>query len=229
MARYAGGMTFVTTSAILAAALLAQPSPSPSPSPSAPPTAKDIVDRAIQARGGEGVLGRATVLAWRGRAIVPAAGGGTTTIVGRWIVEPPDRAVVVAPEAGKDRAALTTAPDRLYLFSLLRTLPLRDPGTTLTVTGPRSLRVERQGRPAVEMFFDGTGWLDRVRTEVRDTATGASIVEEATFAGEVVARGLRWPRRINISRDGEPVFDLEIEELRLATPADLTREMERRP
>ena len=116
---------------------------------------------------------------------------------------------------------------RFYLYSLMRALPLRDPGTRLTATGPRTLRVEREGRPVVDMFFDGTGWLDRLRAEWRDPATGATAVEEWTFAGEVAAKGIRWPRRVNVSRDGAPIVDLDIEELRVATSADLTRERAR--
>jgi len=75
---------------------------------------------------------------------------------GRWIVEPPDRAVIVTWEKGKEAAARraivrgtegftehgavrTPMPlgevarerDRLYLYSLMRLLPLRDPGVRL--------------------------------------------------------------------------------------------------
>ena len=94
----------------------------------------------------------------------------------------------------------------------------------LTATGPRTLRVEREGRPTVDLFFDGTGWLDRLRAEWRDPATGAAAVEQWTFAGEVAAKGVRWPRRVNVSRDGVPVVDLDIFEFGIATAADLERD-----
>ena len=63
-----------------------------------------------------------------------------------------------------------------------------------------------------------------MRAERNDTATGVAVVEEITFAGEVGGRGIRWPRRINVTRDGAPVYDLDIDELRAGTAADLTRE-----
>ena len=235
--------------ALLAAALAASPSPKPSPSPSGPPDAKTLVDRAIEARGGYEALSRATVLEWRGRGIVHA-GDRPVAIDGRWIVEPPERAVIATSEVGKGAASarrvillgaeafvdeagartpmppamLAAERDRLYLYSLLRALPLRDPGMRLTATGPRTLRVEREGRPTVDMFFDGTGWLDRLRAERPDPSTGAPVIEEITFAGEVAARGIRWPRRINVTRDDAPVYDLEILELRIGSAADLERE-----
>ena len=240
--------------AVLAASIAAAPSPAPSPSPSASPApdAKAIVERAIKARGGEEALKRATVLEWRGRATSYADKEGPVAIVGRWIVEPPDRGVVVTSEAGKGRDStrrlvvlgsegwteeggerkalppdiLASERDQFYFASLLRVLPLRDPDVKLTATGPRSLRVEKEGRPTVDMVFDGTGWLDTIRARVADP-DGETVAEEITFTGEVVARGIRWPRRINVSRNGAPFVDLEIEEFRVATPADLTREAER--
>jgi hypothetical protein len=237
---------------LLQQGMVAAPSPSPSPSPP-PPDAKTIVERAIKARGGEDALKRAMVLEWRGRGRA-YAGDRTVVIDGRWIVEPPDRAVVATWEADKGPSstrrlillgpegwterdgARTPMPvdmladerDRFYLYSLLRVLPLRDPGTRLTATGPRTLRVEREGRPTVDMFFDGTGWLDRLRVERRDPGAGTAVVEEVTFAGEIAAGGVRWPRRINVSRDGTPFFDLDITTLRIATAADLTREAGRK-
>ena len=246
------------TPAALALALLLQemvvaPSPGPSASPSPPPDAKTLVDRAIKARGGEEALKRATVLEWRGRGLLHAD-ERTIPIEGRWIVEPPDRAVVATWETGKGPSStrrlillgsegflerdgvrtpmppevLAGERDRFYLYALMRALPLRDPGTRVTATGPRTLRVEREGRPTVDMFFDGTGWLDRLRAEWRDPAAGKAAVEEWTFAGEVAAKGIRWPRRVNVSRDGAPIVDLDIEELRVGTAADLTREAQRK-
>jgi hypothetical protein len=225
---------------------------SPSPSPSAPPDAKGIVARAIAARGGEEALKRATVLEWRGRATSYADHGEPVAIEGRWIVEPPDRGVIFTSEAGKARDSsrrlvllgsegwteeggerkalppdvLASERDQFYFASLLRVLPLRDPDVTLTALGPRSLRVEKENRPTVEMVFDGTGWLDRMRARVADP-DGATVTEEITFTGEVVARGVRWPRRINVSRNGAPFVDLEIVEFRVVSAADLTREAER--
>jgi hypothetical protein len=229
--------------ALALAFVMAAPSPDPSPSPSAAPTADTLVDRAVAARGGKAALEGATVFEWRGRATVYRDQDQKVVLDGRWIVEPPDRAVVVTTEVGKGRestrrtALLGTegwtevggerrpippevaaaARELSYFASLARALPLRDAGLQVTMTGPRTLRVEAEGRPAVELVYDGTGWLDTLRAGVL----------EITFAGEVFSKGVRWPRRINVTRDGAPVLDLEIGEFRVASSADLTREAER--
>ena len=243
------GLAAIVVAAAAPVQFVTAPSPAPSVSPSPPPDAKTLADLAIKARGGEEALRNATVLAWRARGVLHGE-ERPIPIEGRWIVEPPDRAVVATWETGKgpsttrrlvllgsqgflerDGARTPMAPevlagerDRFYLYSLMLALPLRDPGTRLTATGPRTLRVERDGRPAVDLFFDRTGWLDRLRAEWRDPAAGTATVEEWTFAGEVGAKGVRWPRRVNVSRDGAPVVDLEILELGIGTAAQLERE-----
>ena len=118
---------------------------------------------------------------------------------------------------------LANEREQFYLYSLMRALPLLDPGTKVFATGPRTLRVEREGRPAVDLVYDGAGWLDTLRTRVPDPEGDGMADEEITFTGEIVAGGLRWPRRINVSRNGEPYFDLEIEELSVGSAADLER------
>jgi hypothetical protein len=243
---YAFGMGPIALLAVsVALGFAAEPSPSPSPSPD--PTA--ILDRAIKAAGGEERLRRATVLRWRGHAFVHA-GDRRIEIEGRWILEPPDRAVAETWEVGKGKnttrrlivlgsegwmeragertpmppAMLASERGQFYLYSVMRLLPLRDAGVRLTATGPRSLRVEREGRPAVEMTFDGTGFLDRMRTQVADPVSGRPAVEVITFEGVVEGGGVRWPRRMSITRDGEPYFDLELTELSIGTSEELARE-----
>lgn len=233
------------TSFFIAAALSLAPTPSPSPSP----TAAALVDRAIKAAGGEEALRRAAVLEWRGRAMVHAD-EQVLRLEGRWIVEPPDRAVVVTWEADKGpstarrlvllgaegalerdgartpmpAAMLANERDQFYLYSLLRLVPLKDPGVTLTLTGPRSVRVEREGRPTVEMTFDGAGGLDSLKAEVHDPRSAGTLAETVTFEGLVQARGVRWPLRISVAQGGAPLFDLELLDFRIATAADLERE-----
>ena len=220
---------------LIAAIQLVGPSPRPSPSPSAPPDAKTLVERAIKARGGEKALENATVFEWKGRATVYEEEDAKVVLDGHWIVEPPDRAVVITTEAGKGKESTRrtvllgaegwTQP--LYFASLARALPLRDPSFRLTVAGPRTLRVEKEGRPTVDLLYDGTGWLDTLRAQVPNPDGAGTVVEEITFTGEVFSKGVRWPRRINVSRDGEPYVDLEITEFRIGSAADLTREIER--
>jgi hypothetical protein len=226
-------------------ALLAAPAPSPSPSP----TAETLVDRAIKAAGGEAALRRAAVLAWRGRATVHA-GDQPLRLEGRWLVEPPDRAVVTTWAADKGpssarrlilqgaegflerngartpmpAAMLANERDQFYLYALMRLLPLKDPAVTLSLTGPRSIRVEREGRPTAEMTFDFAGGLDSLRADVRDPQSTGTIAETLTFEGLVQSRGVAWPLRISMAQNGAPFFDLELTEFRVTSAAELERE-----
>ena len=212
-----------------------------------------ILARAIRAAGGEERLRRATVLKWRGWAMVHV-GEHPIRLEGRWIVEPPDRAVVETWETDKGKAStrrlillgsegwterrgqrapmpqamLANERDQFDLYALMRLLPLRDTGVRLTATGPRSLRVEREGRPAVDMRFDGTGFLDRIRTEVRDPASQRTVEEVVTFEGVVEAGGVRWPLRLHITQDGEPYFDLELTDFGIGSSEELLREAQPR-
>ncbi len=223
----------------------------PSVVPSADPTA--LLDRAIKAAGGEAALRRATVLKWRGRAFV-YPGDRRIEIEGQWIVEPPDRAVVVTWEKDKrkestrrlillgsegwmERAGertpmppemLASERDQFDLYSVMRLLPLREPGVRLSAMGPRSLRVERDGRPDVELTFDGSGSLDRLRVELHDPVSDRKVVEKITFTGLLEAGGVRWPRRMSITRDSAAFFDLELTEFAIGSSAELSREAQRK-
>jgi hypothetical protein len=200
--------------------------------------ADTILDRAIRAAGGLEALQNARVLNWRGRATV-RAGERTIQIEGRWSVEPYDRATVVTWEAAKGESSSRTLTlngsigtlerdgkvaamppgmvanerDQFYLYSVLRLEPLRDPGvvlTPLTGTGTIGLRVERRGRPDVEIFFDRNWHPTHLRARVSDPAGEAAILEELRFEGTMFSNGVRWPKRIRIYQGDPLYFDLEI-------------------
>jgi hypothetical protein len=197
-----------------------------------------ILDRAIRAAGGLEALQNARLLSWRGRATV-RAGERTIQIEGRWSVEPYDRATVVTWEAAKRESSArtmtlngsigtlegdgTTAAmpagmvaherDQFYLYSVLRLEPLRDPGVVLTpftANGTVGLKVERRGRPDVEIFFDREWRPTHLRARVSDPAGEAAILEELRFEGTVASNGVRWPKRIRIYQGDLLYFDLEI-------------------
>ena len=88
--------------------------------------------------------------------------------------------------------------------------------------------MEREGRPTVEMTFDGSGRLDRMRTQVVDPASGHQVTEEITLEGAISAGGVQWPLRLFITQDGAPFFDLELSALAIGTSEELTREARRK-
>jgi hypothetical protein len=200
--------------------------------------AAGILALAIRAAGGLEALQNARVVSWRGRATV-REGERTIPIEGRWRLEPHDRATVVAWESGQPESSARTMTlngsigtlehdgkttamppqtvaarrDHFYLYWVLTLEPLRDPGVVLTPLaeeGARGLKVERRGRPDVEIFFDRSWRPTHLRARVADPAGEGEILEELRFEGTVVSRGVRWPARIRIYRSGLLVKDLEV-------------------
>ncbi len=204
----------------------------------------EILDRAIVQAGGRDALTRARALTWEGDAIVNA--GRIVEIAGTWAIQPPDTAVVATFEVsrgpGTVRALVVAAPrgwlvtgdrfepmsvnmlaterDEFYLYDVMRLVPLREPGVTLTAIAPDSLgqsgfRAERSGRPAVDVHVDATGRLAHLRTRVPDPAGGTPVLQDIWLSGTIEASGVRWPRDLRIYLSGQPFFALTLRTLRV--------------
>lgn len=213
-----------------------------SPAPDAP---ERVLARAIEQAGGAAALERATALLWEGDATVHA-GGRTVSIAGRWAVQPPDTAVVSTWEASRgpesarhlvvaqprgwtvrggaftpmSAAMLASEREEFYLYSVMRLVPLRDPGVTLTAIpadslGQRGIRASRAGRPDAELFVDGAGRLAHVRMVLPAGDSGQPVRQDVWLDGSIEAEGVRWPRAIRITQDGAPFFDLALRSLRV--------------
>lgn len=202
-----------------------------------------IVERAIEMAGGATALERARALVWEGDAAVHVR-GRTVELSGRWAVQPPDSAVVATWERSRGPAStrrlilsgtrgwferegqlspmpptvLANEREQFYLYNLMRLVPLRAPGVTLSPIAPDSLgqrgvRVTKAGRPDVDLYVDGSGRLAHLRTRVTDAMSGNPSVEDVWLAGSVDADGVHWPRSIQLTLDGKPYFELEIRTL----------------
>ncbi|MGE5836161.1 MAG: hypothetical protein ACM4AI_16925, partial [Acidobacteriota bacterium] len=154
-----------------------------------------LVDRAVEAAGGEQALKNYPAFTWTGEANIYVQ-GKTTTIVGTWNVDPPDRAIVETRPAGdppesartlvingrqgwaivkNERVQISAEQlenerDEFYLYSLMRILPLRDYAVRLEMQSKSSdgldvLRVSRPERPDVDLFFDADNRLRRLSFE----------------------------------------------------------------
>lgn len=64
----------------------------------------------------------------------------------------------------------------------------------------------------MELYFDDGARLARLVTRVVDPGSGREVLEELRFSGTIEGQGVRWPRRIAISWDAAPYFDLELTE-----------------
>lgn len=115
---------------------------------------------------------------------------------------------------------LATERTEFYLYDVMRLAPLRAPGVTLTPIAPDSLgqaglRVQKAGRPDVDIFVDGEGRLAHLRTKLPDTTSGALVQQDIWLAGIVEAEGVRWPKEIRLTQNGAPYFDLSVRTLRV--------------
>ena len=208
--------------------------------------ATHLLDRAIAAAGGESPLAAATILKWSATATVHGP-RGPLRIEGRWLVEPPDRAVVATWEADKGQASsrrmlldsnrgwmerggertpmpatvLANERDQFYLYSMMRLVPLRGREFELSVSEPRTLLIRHPRRPDVEASFDETGRLARLRTHVSHPADNSDIVQEVTLEGTISGAGLNWPRTIRITQDGRPFFEMELTEFGVGSPDEI--------
>jgi hypothetical protein len=213
-------------------------------------TPQAIVTRAIEQAGGRTALARARALVWTGNASVHS-GDRTISLGGRWAVQPPDTAVVATYETSRGPLStrrlivsgtrgwferdgqLTPMPptvlanerEQFYLYSVMRLVPLREPGVQLMRIPPDSLgqngvRATQAGRPQVDLYFDGTGRLARIRAQVTNPMHGHTVTEDVWLAGVVEADGVRWPRSIRLTLDGKPYFELQIRTLRVLPRLD---------
>lgn len=202
-------------------------------------TPEMLVRRAIDAAGGRARLEAAPALQWEGRAVIHIP-GRDITIMGAWSIQPPDSAVVATYDAVQGPrttrrlivagsrgwmqrdSQLTAMPNvvlneerhQFYLYSLLRLLPLEAPGVRLTrvvadSVGNAGLLVESPGRLPVTMYFDRDARVVRMRTTFA-ADSGPVARQDIRLEGSIEANGVRWFRRIEIDRDGQPYFELEL-------------------
>lgn len=202
-----------------------------------------LLERAIKAAGGEARLKQYHGLTWSGLGAVHlpdrdvvirgtweiqppdsavlatydvSRGAGTT------------RRLIVAGSRGwlQRDTAWTPLPDDLlaeeqhqyYLYSLLRLVTLKQKGVKLQAVFPDSsghpgFRVDRAGRLPVTMYFDSAGRVVRMITRFALPGPVAGDAQVLTFHGSTEASGVRWFQRMEITRNGKPYFDLEIDSL----------------
>lgn len=179
------------------------------------------------------------------------AGGREVRIAGEWAVQPPDTAVVATYDVSRGpastRALVVAAPrgwmvsggrfqpmppamlanerDEFYLYEVMRLVPLRAPGVTLTLVPSDSLghpgfRAEQPGRPPVEVYVDSSRRVAHLRMTVQDPSGGPPVRQDAWLSGVIEAGGVRWPRELRLTMNGAPYFDLTLRSLRVLPRVD---------
>jgi hypothetical protein len=211
--------------------------------PLAQDPARALLDRAISAAGGAANLQRHRVLAWHGTASITVSGRTVRIEGDWRIEPPDrahietfeidkgpvsTRSLVIDGDKGwtiKDGQSLVLPQlfvgnerEQFYLYWLARLVPMLDKDFRLTMVEPdeqkrAGFRVERAGRRDATLYFTPDARLARIVSAVTDPTSGADLPQELRFSGEIAARGIRWPRRIQVVQKGTVFFDLELSDL----------------
>lgn len=210
------------------------------PLQSRPTSADAVLDHAIAYAGGEAALTRTPALRWKGSATVHggerrieitvetevqpferARSDSWPTAEGRAGMR---RLDIDADQGWMERnGARESMPvqmlrhERLQyaVYGLMRLVTLRDPGVRLAVLpadhdGRRGLHVEHpKARPA-DLYFDADGRLAYLKNAVPAAEGKGEHQQIFRFEGEIRSNGVRWPRQIHITQDGQPYFELAL-------------------
>lgn len=213
--------------------------------------ARTLLDRAIAAAGGLNNLQRHLVLAWQGTATITVAGRVVRIEGDWRIEPPDraaietfevekgpvsTRSLFIDGERGwttkggqsqvLPQAFVGNEQEQFYLYWLIRLVPLLEKGFRLTPVEPDAdgragFRVDRDGRRDATLYFTADARLVRIVTTVTDPTSGRDLPEELRFSGQIVADGIRWPRRIQVLQNAAPFFDLELTSFRTLDKLEL--------
>ncbi len=220
-----------------------------------PYAGRSVLDVAIEAAGGEAAIGKVKEIYFTGAAKVTVDGAAVeqnVAIVVRpfsfyrstnWAKgAQPKTAKTTQAELGQawDVNRVTWQPmaapaakfenEQLGLYSLMLLAPLKAQGATVReqpvgADGTRAIQVTHPGAPGAELEFDASGKLVRAGYSGTDPKTGAATATIATFSGEIISNGVKWPRHIKIERNGSPAFEIEIATFE-ALPAHAVRPLD---
>ena len=200
--------------------------------------AQSLLDKAMTHAGGEARLKAVHQLRWTGTAILFAKDRieiGTSTTVhpfkdarsDTWLVSDgpaKTRSLIVEGDHGwtemaGDRKPLPAAQARheaaqYSLYALMLLSPLRDPKAMITIDAIKGeVAVTHPAAPPTVLVFGKDGALTSARNMVPPPdGKGPPIHQVIRFEGDMVSRGVHWPRHIIISQDGKPYYDLRIEQ-----------------
>lgn len=201
---------------------------------------KSVLDVAIAAAGGEAALAKVKEIYFTGAAKVTVDGATTEQNIAillrpntfyrltSWARgAEPKTAKTVQAEMGQawDVNRVTWQPmaeagakfenEQLAFYSMMLLAPLKAAGVDVNEQpaasdGTRAIQITAPGAPAAELEFDASGKLVRGGHVGTDPKTGADVVTVATFSGEVISNGVKWPKHISIERNGTPALEIEV-------------------
>lgn len=201
---------------------------------------KSVLDAAIETAGGEAALSKVKEIYVTGLAKVTVDGATTEQNVALLVRPfgfyrltswakgaEPKTAKTVQAELGQawDVTRVTWQPmgdaaakfenEQLGLYSAILLAPLKGQGISVKEMpvandGGRGVTVSHGEAQPVELSFDVNGKLVGALYSGTDPKAGTSTVDTATFSGEVVSNGVKWPKHITFARDGRPAYEIEV-------------------
>jgi hypothetical protein len=228
--------------AALGLLLLAACAQQPARSIASPGDASALLDRAIDYAGGQHALTEARLLSWSGSATLHAGKRQIQIVVQTLVLpfdraysdswpanEGPQatRRMEIMPDGGwmvrngqrqpMDVAMATHERLQYAVYGLMRLVTLRDPGATIAL-----LPADRDGRPGLrvthpqatpaELRFDADGRLAMLSNRVPAADGHGELAQVFRFEGHIESRGVVWPNRITIEQEGQPYFELFLED-----------------
>lgn len=200
--------------------------------------AADPVERAMAAMGGRALLQSVRAISWTGTAKI--LDGKTPQDFGvETRIEPFSRARSQTWPLSEGRAAMRTVmierdggfevvngaqtplpPERAryereqfaaYAYMLLA-------GTNLTANGRTGVEGQRAGYPPIRFRLAPDGRLTGAEYSAAPSdPAGKPLAEHFAFSGSITATGLKWPRKIMITRDNRLYLSLTIDDLGIET------------
>ncbi len=202
--------------------------------------AQALVNKAIQAAGGEERLAKIKGLSWKETGKYYGMGEGLDyrgnyTAFGsdkfRMEIEGIFTMVVNGDKGWMEQGGnavdmeaeqLAQQKEDRYAAEVARLLPLlKDKAYTLGVAG-EAVKVSRQGRPDIKLFFDKkTGLLVKTERKAKAAEQGNQEVNQETFLSEhKEVDGVKVATKVVIKRDGKNYIEAELSDLKFVDKLD---------
>ncbi|HZU38552.1 MAG TPA: hypothetical protein VFA18_21685 [Gemmataceae bacterium] len=123
-----------------------------------------------------------------------------------------------------DKDRLDEEHERAYVEWLTTFLPLHDPQLKLSMLAPSKvderpavgLKVQRQGRRPVELYFDkDKGLLLKAHSHIKDLLTGTEAEQDIYFQQYKDQGGVPHASKVVFKRDGKPYLDMTVTDFAL--------------
>lgn len=200
-----------------------------------------IIDKAIQAAGGEEKLAKNKALTWKEKGTFSGQ-GAAQPYTGTYEVQWPDQfrmeiqgvfTLVLNDDKGwyseggqtheMNKEQLAQQKETQFASWVTTLLPVKDKAFELSSSGESKvgnrpvvgIKVTHKGHNDIKLFFDKDNWL-LLRTEYRykDARTGKEVEMVITGSDFKEFGGLKFPTKVEMKRDGKKFVEAEMFDIR---------------